>query len=355
MPHIAAFRGTLAGSSERDPLRAVYRYHQTFSLGGRPITRRMLVCVARLAPWAEGVIRPHEAALPAARDAELAKIKAVRAHTAPVLAAYRDAATEVDRLFRKWEGDKATLERTTPDGTVHKLWRVQSAEVFGKLGPLFSPKRLHVLDGHARYEAMLAYQASLGDLSQYSTGNYGLFCLVNLEEQGLVVAPRHRILKTGITRDALLGKPHFIVDKLAGAAKDPAKQRAALADTVAHQPAFVVVFAGEPDAWKLTLSPDVSPVAEGVNVHRALQKYDIVVLEHLLVPGVPFETSIDQLEVLAAVDKGAAAGILMRPMSLEQIVHADELGQVLPASADAFPPEVENLVAYAIDPNEDVT
>lgn len=355
MPHIAAFRGTLAGSSERDPLRAVYRYHQTFSLGGRPITRRMLVCVARLAPWAEGVIRPHEAALPAARDAELAKIKAARAHAAPVLAAYRDAATEVDRLFRKWEGEKATLERTTPDGTVHKLWRVQSAEVFGKLGPLFSPKKLHVLDGHARYEAMLAYQASLGELSQYSTGNYGLFCLVNLEEQGLVVAPRHRIVRTGVTRDALLGNRHFIVDKLAGAAKDPAKQRVALEDTVAHQPAFVAVFAGEPDAWKLTLSPDVSPVAEGVAVHRALQKYDIVVLEHMLLPGVPFETSIDQLAVLAAVDKGAALGVLMRPMSLEQIVHVDELGQVLPASADAFPPEVENMVAYPIDPDEDVT
>lgn len=355
MPHIAAFRGTLAGASERDPVRAVYRYHQTFSLGGRPVTRKMLVCVARLAPWTEGVIRPHEAALPAARDAELAAIKKAHAHTGPVLAAYRDAATEVDRLFRKCEAEKATLERTTPDGTVHKLWRVQSAEVFGKLGPLFSPKKLHVLDGHARYEAMLAYQASLGELSQYSTANYGLFCLVNLEEQGLVVAPRHRIVKTGLTREALLAKKHFIVDKLAGAAKDPAKQRAALGDSVAHQPAFVAVFAGDPDAWLLTLSPEVSPVAEGVGVHRALQKYDIVVLEHMLLPGVPFETSIDQLEVLAAVDKGAALGVLMRPMSLEQIVHADELGQVLPASADAFPPAPLDLVSYAIDPNEDVT
>src|SRR3569623_175246 len=355
MPHIAAFRGKLAGASERDTVRAVYRYHQTFSLGGRPVTRKMLVCVARLAPWSEGVIRPHEAALPAARDAELAAIKAARGHTGAVLAAYRDAATEVDRLFRKWEGEKATLERTTPDGTVHKLWRVQSAEVFGKLGPLFSPKKLHVLDGHARYEAMLAYQASLGELSQYSTGNYGLFCLVNVEDPGLVVAPRHRIVKTGITRDAQQSKKHFIVDTLAGAAKDAAKQRAALGATLATQPAIVAVFAGDPAAWLLTLSPEVSPVAEGVSVHRALQKYDIVVLEHMLLPGVPFETSIDQLEVLAAVDKGAALGLLMRPMALEQIVHPDELGQVLPASADAFPPTPLDLVSYSIDPNEDVS
>jgi hypothetical protein len=356
MPHIAAFRGTLAGASDRDPTRALYRYHQTFSLGGRPVTRRTLLCVVRLAPWSEGVIRPHEASTGAAREAELAAIKAARAHTGAVLAGYRDAATEVDRLFRKAEGETPTLDTTTPDGTQHRVWRIQNAEVFGKLRPLFAPKKLHVLDGHARYEAMLAYQASLGDLPQYSTGNYGLFCLVNLEDQALVVAPRHRILK-GLTRDALFAaaKPYFIVDTLAGAAKDIAKQRAALADTVAHQPTFVALFAGDPDAYKLTLSPDVSPIAEGVAVHRALQKYDIVVLEHLLLKGAQAsrQTTIDQLAVLDAVEKGAT-GILMRPMTLEQVVHTDELGQVLPASADAFPPTLADVVRFPIDPNEDV-
>lgn len=356
MPHIAAFHGTLTGSQVRDPARALYRYHQTFSLGGRPVTRRTLLCVARLAPWSEGVIRPHEAVVPAARAAELAAIKAARGHKGAVLAGYRDAATEVDRVFRKVEGETPALETTTADGTQHRVWRVQNAEIFGKLRPLFAPKKLHVLDGHARYEAMLTYKESLGDLSQYSTGNYGLFCLVNLEDQALVVAPRHRIIKTGVTRDALLeaARPYFIVDKLAGAAKDIAKQRAALADTLAHQPTFVFVFAGDPDAWKLTLSPDVSPVAEGVAVHRALQKYDVVVLEHLLLKNTPAATSIDQLAVLDAVEKGAAAGILMRPLTLEQVVHADELGQVLPASADAFPPALADLVTFSIDPAEDV-
>src|SRR3954447_2865909 len=153
MPHIAAFRGTLAGSTERDASRALYRYHQTFSLGGRPVTRKTLLCVVRLAPWSEGVIRPHEASVPATRAAELAGIKAARGHKGAVLAGYRDAATEVDRLFRKAEGETATYETTTADGVVHRVWRIQNAEIFGKLRPLFAPKKLHVLDGHARYEA----------------------------------------------------------------------------------------------------------------------------------------------------------------------------------------------------------
>jgi hypothetical protein len=42
-------------------------------------------------------------------------------------------------------------------------------------------------------------------------------------------------------------------------------------------------------------------------------------------------------------------------LTLDQIVHADELGQLLPASADVFPPELENLVSFQIDRDEDVT
>jgi uncharacterized protein (DUF1015 family) len=353
MPHVAPLRGTVSGA--RDASRALYRYHQTFHLGGRPVTRKLMIAVVRLSPWSEGVIRPHEVADPATRDAELAAIRTSSAHGAPVLAGYRDAATEVERLFRGIDGATPAIATQTADGTQHKLWRVQNAELFGKLRTLFAPKKLHVLDGHARYEAMLAYQASLGDLAQYSTGNYGLFCLVNLDDPALVTAACHRIVRAGITRDALLANKHFIVEKLAGAARDAAAQRAALGDAVAHQPAFVAVFHGDADAYKLTLSPDVSPVNEGVPVHRALQRYDPVVLQHLLLPATPTETTIDHLVALDAVAKGAAAAVILRPLSLDQLIHADELGQALPPGSAAFPPALESFVSFAIDRDEDVS
>lgn len=349
------------GELVRDASRALYRYHQTFAHGGRSLTRKSLVCAVRLVPWTDGTVRPHEASEPAARDAALAKITASGMYTEPVLAGYRDAAGELDRLFRKSEGDRPTVDVTTTDGTEHKLWRVSSAEVIGKVRPLFAPKKLHVLDGHARYEAMVAYSDKLGERPMYSSANYGLACVVNLEDPTLVVAPRHRIVRGGTAkRDAALAgaNQHFLVEKLAGAAKEVAKQRAALADTVAHQPAFVAVFAGDPDAWKLTLRPDTSPVAEGVAIHRALQKLDPVVVEHMFLaklwPGATSSTELDPAAVVKAVEGGAELGIVMRPLPLDQIVHADELGEVLPSGSTAFHPALANLVGFVVDPDEDL-
>lgn len=391
MPQIAGFRGVLpapgkiadvvgkpglladpaaaaAGTVVRDPGRALYRYHQVFPLGGRTVTRKALVAAIRLAPWAERSIRAHEVTDPAERDAELARITATRTHLAPLLCGFRDAAGEVDHQFRGIDGSRPTHEHTTPDGTVHRLYRSTSAEIFGPIRKAFAPKKLHVLDGHGRYEAMLAYSDALAaktPLSLYSAGNYALAVLVNLDDITVyaATAPRHRVIRgDGITAASVLAaaKPMFLVDKLAGAAADAARQRAALADSVAHQPTFVLVFAGDPDAYKLTLSPDVSPTMEGVATHRAIQRMDPIVIDELFRPRMlpkshAVASELDVAAALAAIAKGdAQLAIITRTVPLDQLIHADELNQLLPMHSTAFAPPIDPVVAMPIDPDEDL-
>jgi uncharacterized protein (DUF1015 family) len=367
-PIDAVAERTKRGELVRDPARALYRYHQTFVLGGRTTVRKTTLAAVRLEPWTEGSIRAHEATDAAALDAATRGISAAATHTAAVLAGYRDAASELDRLFKKIEADRPTLEVTTTDGTQHKLWRESSAERLGAARKLFAPKRLSVLDGHARYEGMLAYQAQVAKahgedrpLAMYSSANYGLFCLVNLDDPALVSVPRHRIVHQGGAKSAAVleaAKRYFVVEKLAGLAGNAGKLAASLGDTFAHQPAFVVVFAGDPDAWKLTLSPDVSPTAEGVTAHRALQKYEPIVIEQLffarVTPGARSVTETDPARVIAAVGGGAELGVIVRPLTIEQILHVAELGQVLPFGSTAFRPALANLVALPIEPDEDL-
>ena len=384
MPQIAGFRGILwdkldpklvaaaisdprgrlaRGELVRDPTRAMYRYHQAFTAGARTLVRKSFFAAVKLSPWSDREIRPHEATDPQARERATKAIAGDGIHTDAVLAGFRDAAGEVDRLFKKSETERALLDITTADGTSHKLWRVQSAEVIGKLRPLFAPKKLHVLDGHARYEGMLAYRDALAakaPLAQYSSANYGLACLVNLDDPALAAGARHRIVRGTNAKPADIlekAKPYFIIDKLAGAAKDLGKQFAALADTLAHQPAFVLVFPGDPDAYKLTLSPEVSPIAEGVKVHRAIQKYDPVVVDSLFLakvaPGAKIETVIDPNAVIAG-GNDVELGIVCKPLSIDQITHVDEVGELLPFGSTALHPPVARLVGFQVDPDEDV-
>ena len=355
-------KGLAARTLVRDATRAVYRYHQVFAepVTGRALVRKMVVCALRLEPWTELVVRPHEAAPPEATAAQLAALRATRIAPAPVFAGYRDAATEVERLFRRVDSERPTIEVTTADHTVHRLWRVQSAELIGSLRTQLAPKKATVLDGHDRYEASLAYRdelAAVQPLALYSSANYALACLVDLGDPTLITAPCHRVIRGAVPSQTALAaaRPYFVIDRLAGAAGDLARQRAALADTLAHQPAFVVVWAGEPDAWKLTLSPDISPINEGVQVHRALQKLDPIVAELFLARAMPGAKREIATSAEAAFAAKADAVVIMRPLSVDQISHVVELGQVLPAGSTAFhPPLAAGLVSSVIDPDEDL-
>jgi uncharacterized protein (DUF1015 family) len=349
----------------------MYRYHQVFAHpdGGRTMTRRGVLAAVQLLPWADGIIRPTEAAAPAAVEAELGLIKATAAHASPVLAGYRDAAGEIARLCRAADGDRPVVEVKTADGTLHRVMRIGSAETIGQLRHAFAPKKLLVLDGHARYEAMLAYQAQIAQatsLLMYASPNFGLMCLIDLEDPALSVAPRHLVLRgEGLTSAAFLAAARrwFIVEPLAGAGRDVVRAQRALAETVAHQPAMVVAFAGEKDAWKLTLSPDVSPTNEGVPIHRALAKFEPVVAYQLLLErGLPagavtsHQAIVDPAAALAQLDTGGAqVAVIMRPLAIDQISQVAELGQVLPAGSTAFAPMLAHrLVTLAINADEDL-
>lgn len=349
--------GTLA----RDGSRAVYRYHQVFASGGRTLTRKLLLAAGKLSPWAEGTIRAHEVVPAAARTAELARLRATGVQLHPLLGSYRDAAGEVDRLMKRAEADRPILEVTTADGTSHRVWRERRAEILGSLRTLFAPKKVTLLDGHARYDALLAYSDELASPASYAASNYALMALVALDDQTLELRPRHRVVRGAVDKAAVLAaaRAYFLVEPLPGAGRDAGKLTAALADTLMHQPGFALAFAGDPDGYKLTLSPDISPVAEGVKVHRGIQKLDPVVVDELFIAralaGAEVTGELDAAAALAQLATGAAVVVITRALTLDQVTHVADLGQALPAGSSAFhPPIIAGLVMHVLDPNEDL-
>jgi uncharacterized protein (DUF1015 family) len=372
MPQIAGFRGVVVDSptkkpsdlTARDDARALYRYHQTFKhpSDGRSVTRKSFFVGVRLAPWGAPTIRATETIDAGQRDAALQQLTATALETEPVLAGYRDAAGEIERLLRRIDTERPTVDITVDDVN-HKLWRSRDAELFGKVRNTIAPKKLQVLDGHARYDAMLAYQAKLeaqSPLAVHSSGNYGLMCLTALEDTALVPAARHRILRSAKPKADLLAavQPQFIVDKLTGVAGSADKLVTALADSVAHQPVFVLVFKDDPDAWKLTLSPDITVSNQGIAVHRGIQHLDPVVVDALFLgrhaTGATVTTETSTTAALAQLKAGADAVVIMRPVTVEQMIHVADLGQGLPPGAIALYPPVLPLVGFVVEPDVDL-
>src|SRR5690349_11330383 len=279
----------------RDTGRAMWRYHQVFKHpeDGRTITRRGLLAGVKLSPWKDGMIRPHERTLSAPREDRTKLLDATRVHLSQVFLTFLDASQEFERTLRQIDGGKPTLEGTTDDGTIHRVWRVSSSEIIGKIRHHMAQKKGYVLDGHHRYETMVAFRDRINaeqELMQYSSVNFGSAFLVPSDDAGLIILPTHRIVHgiEGFTKDTFLAgiRKYFRVEVVPGAAKDAAKLRKALANVTAHQATFAAIFPGDADAHMLSLDPHVDVEAEGMTGHRAVIKLDVAVLHGLVLERV---------------------------------------------------------------------
>ncbi|HEY5925666.1 MAG TPA: DUF1015 family protein [Kofleriaceae bacterium] len=330
----------------RDSHVSVYRYHQTFARSSTCTKRKTLLVAIELTPWSERVMRPHEETSRLARELASRGIANEAAHTDPVLCGYRDPARDLDRHLEAIEKQQPVLHVTTSDGTVHDVWRESNPDVIGALQSLLAPTPLLVLDGHGRYEGMLAYRDQLGDRhGAASAARYGLACLVNLDDPALEPASRHRVVRNAGSRLEVLtaAKPFFRLERIPGAADDHVKQCAALAE-LGTQLGFLALFPDDPDAWRLTPLPEVK--LHGPHAIDSVLVEDVF-LERVL-PGMNARSVFEPSTVVKAVDDGGL-GLIMRPVALEHALRAAELGQLLPFGSTAFRPPLARLVTYLID------
>ena len=114
-----------------------------------------------------------------------------------------------------------TLEATDADGVTHRLWACADAEVHGRVRRALAPHPLYILDGHHRYETMLAYRDELeaaAPLESHAAANYGLMCLVAADDPGLIVQPTYRLVHgvagLGIERLRAALAPDFVVEEV---------------------------------------------------------------------------------------------------------------------------------------------
>ncbi len=174
---------------------AFYLYEQEFEVPGttQRKKRRGVLGALTLEAFGKGV-QPHEHTLSGPKADRLNLLRATRTNTSPIFGLVKDDDGWIDGLIQNYLSNTApTCEATTPDGVLHRLWRVLDDETVNGLEAAFENESILIADGHHRYETALNF---LNETGNESGGENSVMMLcVSMQDEGLIVLPTHRVAK----------------------------------------------------------------------------------------------------------------------------------------------------------------
>lgn len=183
----------------RDTEPAIYLYDEEyFAEGIGPVVRRGFLALTRIEDFASGVVKPHEKTLSGPKTDRLHLTKACGANFSPIFGLYSDPCCVLEALTRDACSCQPDLNVTDDDGVQHRLWRVTDPDIISKAQGLLDKKPLFIADGHHRYETALNYRNFMREQVEEYSGkelfNYVLMYFANMEDQGMLIFPTHRLV-----------------------------------------------------------------------------------------------------------------------------------------------------------------
>lgn len=319
----------------RDAEPALYFYSQGFRLAdGSEHVRDGVLCRLGLEEFSSGVVRPHERTFPGPKADRLALLRATGAYLSPIFGLY---ARPGERLRTVLEiAGPPLVAATLPSGETHRLWRVVDPVAIARFEHALAGETVYIADGHHRYETGLAYRREMA-----GRGDAGaiLACLVNMEEEGLIVLPTHRLIKPPLRRDS---------DRLVDLLRERFET---MPWTPGHRPAGAIDLI-LPDR-RLRLQPRPGTVEMLTAFPPVVRRLDVALLEGAILGPVfgigadALEFTHDDAEAIGAVVSGrAAAALLVNPPTMAQIRDVCQAGELMPEKSTYFFPKLADGLVF---------
>ncbi len=179
-----------------DEKESIYVYEMQFSTNGKRKSLKGFVSLVKLEEFSKGIVLPHEETLSKAKADRFDLMSETFCNFSQIYSLYMDEDGSVCSLINGCSSGLPDMEVTDPDGTVHRMWCVSDENVISGITAAFADKKLYIADGHHRYETALNFRNSLAEQGKDIPGSrYISMMLVNMENDGLVVFPTHRIVK----------------------------------------------------------------------------------------------------------------------------------------------------------------
>ncbi len=187
-----------SGVLAEDAKDGFYIYEEEFSVEGEVKKFRGIFTLSKLYDFSEKVVLPHEETLSKAKNDRFNLMSSTFCNFSPIYSMYHDNNSYISSLIHKASSTKPEIEFADKTGVIQRLWIVNDSETVLAIEKAFEDKQLFIADGHHRYETALNFRNKLKDdgiiKDENHKGNFVMMFLVDMENEGLVVFPTHRMI-----------------------------------------------------------------------------------------------------------------------------------------------------------------
>lgn len=343
------------GVLKRDLDPALYIYEEEFQAHGSTKRIKGLICRVKVEEFSKGVVLPHEETLSKAKADRFDLMKATHCNFSQIYSLYMDPDQVTKNRINALSVD--TPRHEFSDGEVtHRLWIVNDPVAIAAICEDFTERKLYIADGHHRYETALNFRNYCYENGLSAPGgdaDYVMMMLVDMENDGLVVFPTHRLVRglEGFDRNAMLErcKQYFTVEE-----RDNLADVEESLDALYQQGKKAFAYYDGGTCWQLLVLNDRTVMQELLpTLSEASQGLDVTVLHTLILErilGIDKENMARQInltytrsldEALSSVQDGTSqCAFLLNPTRVQEIRDVAAAGEKMPQKSTYFYPKL---------------
>lgn len=326
---------------------ALYPYHQTYTVGGKTITRRSFIALGEVSDYSAGVVRPHERTHAGPKRDRMQLLEATGADVGLLFVLVSEPTGALLKLVSPAE--EPVAEARDLKGEQHRLWRIDDEATIRKIQALVAPKPVVIADGHHRYETAVEYA------KRHPGADQKLMAFCALEAPGLSILPNHRLVHN---------VDGFALDKVARAARawfdvaplpDPLRFRPDNRNIGVVAGNQAMAFRLRDDGFRSIVWPPRTSRAWrelAVSIlHEGLLKPLLGITDEMLDTKTHVEYTADQAEAIALAREGTfQAAFLIAPTTTEELAAVVKGGELLPQKSTHFYPKMlDGLVFHRLE------
>ncbi|MEO5875077.1 MAG: DUF1015 domain-containing protein [Streptosporangiaceae bacterium] len=336
-----------SGALTEDEEPALYVYEEE----GPSSLQRGLIGAVGLRAEADRVILPHEDVYPGPVRDRLTLMEATRANLEPIFLTYAGGTAAGEIVDGVAADDPPVLEVVADDGYRHRLWRLTDPARLAVIAEELRPRQALIADGHHRYAAYRAFQATQDGSGPW---DYGLAFLVDSVRYPPHLGAIHRVLPGLPPLEAIeQARTAFKVTELPGGLDSALS-------VLAASSGFLI--AGGERLWLLS-DPDPDLLAAALPAGRSVRwrALNTAVLDELLISAV-WRIAADEHTVQVVHDDPAHAvsrarrtdgtAVILNPLTVPEVMALAAEGERVPRKSTSFGPKPRTgLVMRLLDPS----